>query len=418
MVDELSHEEARRRLPENSLGFGDTSELAPLEGIIGQDRGVRALRFGLEMKGHGFNVYLAGQPGTGRRRAIVSFLKDMAETMPVPPDWCYVNNFEEPRRPKALKLPAGKGAEFQKNMRWFVSEVKEALTKAFESEEYAGMLKSTLEEIEEETHEVNKRMIRVAREAGFLLQRSPVGLGVIPIVDGRQISEEELAQLPPDIRGTIQRNREVLQDELRRALRQLGKLEKKADAAVEEVNRRVAAFAMEHIFQMMGELYRDISEVKAFLEEVREDVLDNLPVLLGDDEAQELMETLMNGYRVNLVVDNSALEGAPVVTEPHPTHRHIFGYMEREVRFGTMTTDFTLIRGGSAHRANGGFLIIPVEDLFNDPHLWNSLKRAIRNERLEIGDIPEPMEFMTTRILMPEPIPFDAKVILVGSPQL
>jgi len=427
MVMELSYERVRRRAPANIVHCRSTSELEPLGEIIGQDRAVRALQFGLKIKERGFNIYVSGQLGTGRKTAITDFLEKIAKTRPVPPDWCYVNNFDDPLRPNALRLPAGKGVEFHRDMERFVSDMPKALKRAFESEDYAKRREETLKAIEEERNELTKNVNSMARQAGFLLQRSPIGLLIIPVVEGKPISEEEFAQLPPKVRNEIQRRREILQDQMRSTLRKFRELERKADAAVEEMDRGVATFAMEHLFNMLLEKYGNVDEVKEFLGDVNKDILDNLAVILGKDQAEKpqfpfpipgLEEDPTNRYRVNLIVDNSKLEGAPVVMELSPSHQRLFGMTEKEAKFGALTTDYTMIRGGSAHRANGGFLVIPVEDLLTDPFSWDSLKRTIMNERLEIEEIPARLGFMTTKTLRPEPIPFDGRVILIGNPQL
>jgi len=427
VVVELSYEQARRRCPDNILSCESTAELKPLEKIIGQDRAVRALQFGLKIKERGFNIYVAGQPGTGRKTAIVNFLEEIAKTRPVPPDCCYVNNFDDPLRPKCLRLQAGKGAEFQEDMKKFVSEMPKALKRAFESEEYAKRQEETLKTIEEEREELTEQMNLMARRAGFLIQRSPIGLLIVPVVKGKPISDQEFARLSPQVQSEIKRRREALQNRMRNALRQFRELERKADAAVQELNRDIAAFAMEHLFSILLEKYGNIDEVKAFLKDVKKDILGNIQVILGKGRTQQpqlpfpvpgLEEDPTKRYKVNLVVDNSKLKGAPVVMELNPNHQRLFGMMEKEARFGALITDYTMIRGGSAHRANGGFLIIPVEDLLTKPLAWESLKRAIMNETLEIEEITERLGFLTTKILRPEPLPFHMKVILIGNPQL
>ncbi len=410
----LSHEEVRRSIYADELGFESTDELAPLDKIIGQERGLNALHFGLELKARGYNVFVAGPSGTGKQTAIINFLKEMAKTMPVPPDWCYVNNFEEQRSPKAIELPAGKGLEFKENMDWFIQQVIVTLKKAFTSDNYVEMRKAALEKIEDERLKIQEAMKRTALEEGFSLQSSPVGLKLLPMVSGKPMNEEEFQRLPEGEKNIIQHRRKALDQKVRDFLKQFAELQKKADAAVEELNRGVSNSSMEHLFQMMNGLYEDIPQVIEFLEDIRDDILGSLPMILNEDEESDHIKDAMNRYKVNLLVDNSRLKGAPVVTASHPTHRHIFGYIEKEAKLGTLITDFTLIRGGSTHRANGGFLILTVEDLFADPYMWGCLKRAIRDEKLEIEDIPEPRESMITRTLLPEPIPFHAKVVLIG----
>jgi len=229
------------------------------------------------------------------------------------------------------------------------------------------------------------------------------------------------------VREEIQRRREDLQDKTRSTFMQFRKLERKADAAVEELNKEVADFAMEPLFQALLEEYGDIEEVKEFLDAVKNDILKNLDLILrrGKEEQPQLpipvpgiREDPTSRYKVNLVVDNSKLEGAPVVMELNPTYQRLFGVIEKEARFGALVTDYTMIRAGSAHRANGGFLVVPVEDLLTNPFAWDSLKRTIMNSRLEIEEVSERLGFLTTKTLRPEPIPFDAKVILIGNPQL
>jgi lon-related putative ATP-dependent protease len=427
MVVELSYEQARGVFPESLLECKSTKELTPLKEIIGQDRAVKALKFGLKIKDKGFNIYISGMPGTGRKTAIINFLDAIAKSRPVPPDWCYVDNFQDPNRPRALRLPAGKGAEFVKDMERFVSDIKRVLRVAFESEEYARRRGETLKAIENERNEVTKQVNKIAGDAGFLLQRSPIGLLLIPIVNGRPINDQEFAQLPTQLRQKIQERRESLQVELRSSLRQFRDLERKADEVISELNKNVATFSIEPIFSTLKEKFGDCEDVIKFLGDVEENILENLPAIRQEEGEEEpqlpfqipgMRTDPTDRYRVNLIVDNSKQEGAPVVMELNPSYSRLFGAMEKEARFGALVTDYTMIRAGSAHRANGGFLIVPVEGLFVNPIVWDSLKRTISNEKLEIEELTERLGYMITKSLRPEPIPFDAKVIIVGNPQV
>jgi predicted ATP-dependent protease len=415
MENEITQQSAKRTLPAENMKFENTSEIPPLKEIIGQDRGIKALRYGLEMTGYGYNVFIAGHSGTGRSTAIVKFLEDTAKTVPTPSDWCYVNNYMEPRRPKALALPAGKGAEFQKNMVWLVARVKETLEEAFMSDEYSNMLSEVKESVEDEQSEILGEMEEKALRKDFQLQRTPVGFQLLPILTGKPVPESEFVRLPSDMQLSILKAKEALQNEFRSKIRQLGEIEKKSHSAVGDLNKRVAESSMGYLLEMMMELYDETDQVKVFLSEVKEDLLENLQLFIGGDEGPGAREDPFRRYNVNLLVDNSAVSGAPVVTVPHPTHQHIFGYIEKEINFGAVKADFTLIRRGAAHSANGGYLIMHVEDLLADPYAWPTLKRMIKNERLEIEEVPEPMEYLKTRIIMPEPIPFNGKIILIGS---
>jgi lon-related putative ATP-dependent protease len=413
-VEKLSFEQTRRTQSLEIIEFDSTTEVKPLSHIIGQDRGMSALRFGIDLKGRGYNIYVAGPSGTGKKTAIINYLNDIAKSQPTPSDWCYVYNFEDPRRPKALELPAGKGIELRENMKWFVQQARETLEKAFSSEEYSKMRSQQLRRVENEIGEITEQMKKISLGEGFKLEMTPVGMRIIPIIDGAEISNEDFLKLSLDAQEFIHLKRDATQGKLNSMLVQFAEIGKNADEAMEELDKSVASSSLEHIFQMMIDLYEGINNVQGYLEAVKGDILDNMPALLSKEEKADLTDALMRRYVVNLLVDNSELKGAPVVTEPHPTHRHIFGYLEKEAKQGVLSTDFTLVRAGSAHMANGGFLLITVDDLFGDPYVWGAMKRTIRDEKLEIEDIPEPMEHLSTKILTPEPIPFSSKVILVG----
>jgi len=428
MVKELSYKEVRGTLEGVEFDCASTEDLIPLTEIIGQDRAVRALEFGLKIENKGFNIYISGMPGTGRRTHMVSYLEEVAKSRPVPNDWCYVNNFNDPNSPNALMLPAGRGAEFRKDMEAFVSEMKKVLSVAFESDEYTRRRGDTLKAIEAEREAVTTKVNTIAGDAGFLLQRTPIGLMLIPIVNGRPVNEQEFTQLPADLQKQIEQRRNNLQGELRGSLKEFRDIERKINSAIRELNRSVATFALEPISSVLKEKFSTCDEVVGYLDEVEENILDNLQTILGGgkQEQQPQLPFQVPGtrkdptemYRVNLVVDNSGLEGAPVVMELNPTFPRLFGAIEKEARFGALVTNYTMIRGGSIHRANGGFLVVPVEGLFSNPVIYETLKRAISNEKLEIEEQTARIGFMLTGTLNPEPIPFNAKVIILGDPQV
>jgi lon-related putative ATP-dependent protease len=428
MVVELSYEKARKKCTTEIANCNSTAELEPLTQIIGQDRAVKALQFGLKMRDGGFNIYVSGMSGTGRKTAIVGFLQEKAKEMPVPPDWCYVNNFKDQTQPNALKLPAGKGKVFQGDMDKFTDDVKRELQKAFESEDYAQKRASTVKKFDDEKTELWQEINQKANEAGFFLQRSPIGIAITPVINGQPIADEQFIALPPKIREQIRVRREKLQDDFRSAFRQFRDLDRNSEEAIDKFNKDVASFAMDHLLEALLEKYGDISEVKEFLEEVKNDILDNLETILtaGQPKQQPTLPFMMTGiaedptssYKVNLIVDNSELKGAPVVTEMSPTQPHLFGIVQKEARFGALITDYTMIRGGSIHKANGGFIVIPVEDLLMDAVAWDSLKKTITSKQIKVEDIAQRLGYIATKTLTPEPIPFDVKVIIVGSPDL
>lgn len=425
MSQELTHQDARERCPDLAFECKSSADLKPLEEIIGQDRALRALQFGLNIGEKGFNVFVSGFPGTGRKSAIEDFVKELAKRIPVPPDRCYVNNFTDPTKPKVLTLPPGKGEEFKKNMERFVTEAIAALRKAFESEEYAQKISAKLKALEEARKDHVAKLNKMTLEAGFQLQQSQIGLLLIPIVDGQPVSEEEFQSLPLQIAERIQKRREALEPKVRIAFRKLRELEIEAREEAKKLSEEVAAFAVEPLLDPLREEYADSDDAVKFLAEVQKDILENLPkILQKPSEGQApgpfglpmpIEDPTMN-YKVNVIVDNSKLEGAPVEIELIPSYYKLFGAIEKEARFGALVTNYTMIKGGAVHKANGGFLVLPVEKLFADPFMWESLKHTISNEKLEIEEPGAAFAYIVTKSLRPEPIPFKAKIILLGTP--
>jgi len=398
----------------------------PIREIIGQERAVRALKFGLGIKDHGFNIYVAGYPGTGRKTAVKNFVEELAKGKPVPPDWCYVNNFSNQYEPKAVQLPAGKGREFRDRVKSLIENIRTALPKAFESEDYASRREATIRILEKQRKELIDKLNAKAQQEGFVIQSTPIGLLLIPVINGKPLSQEELLSLPQETKAKIQEKREKLESELRSTMRQFLDMERKIGEALKKLNREVALYAIGHLVEGLIEKYADNSEITGYLNDVRNDILDNLSQFIKRGEPQQRMpfpvpwmkEARFRKYEVNMVVDNSDCKGAPVIMETNPNYQNLVGRTEKEAQFGALVTDFTMIRGGSLHKANNGFLIIPVEELLRNPFSYESLKRALRDEKIVIEEPQERYGFISTKSLKPEPIPLAVKVILIGNPYL
>ena len=424
MRTKLSSEDLRSECDPTLMRCESTADLSPLQGIIGQERAVRALKFGLDIKERGFNIYVAGYAGTGRATAVKDFLEELAKTKPIPQDWCYVNNFKNPYEPKAIGLPPGKAVIFQKDMANLLSEVRRELPKAFESEDYAAKREATVRATEEERERLFTQLSKRAQEEGFVLQSSPIGLLSIPVVKGRPLSEQEFLSLSSEDREEIQKRREELNSDLRNTMRQQRGLDRKISDGLRQLNRDVALYAVGYLVNDLKEKYKLFPEVVDYLEQVQNDILENVSQFIGEPKAPTQMqlpfaeEVPFRKYEVNLVVDNSDLRGAPVVLELNPTYQNLFGRIEKEARFGVLTTDFTMIRGGSLHRANGGYLVLPAEELLRNIFSWDSLKRALENEQIMTEEAGERLGFITTKGLKPSPIPLGVKVVLIGNPLL
>ena len=425
MLNELPIEKLRKECDPKVLRCETTKDISPLEEIVGQARAVRALRFGLDIKERGFNIYVAGYPGTGRMTAVKDFLEETAKKKPIPPDWCYVYNFRNPYEPRAIQFGPGKGKVFQKDMANFISEARRALPKAFESEDYSNKRAATIKTVEEDRQKLFDELNKRAQEQGFMLQATRVGLLVIPVVKGKPLNDQEFMALSPKMKDEIEKRREKLEDELRSAIRQLRAMEEKINEELKKLNRDVALYAIGHFVTDLKEKYKESPDVATFIEDVQNDLLENLAQFVKEPEAPPaessfpwMKELPFKRYEVNVIVDNSDLKGAPVVVELSPTYQNLFGRIEKEAQFGVLTTDFTMIRSGSLHKANGGYLVLRVEVLLQNELSWDSLKTALTSGQVTVEDPGERLGFITIKGLKPTPIPLNIKVILIGNPML
>jgi lon-related putative ATP-dependent protease len=425
LVNKLSVEKLRKVCADDFMHCESTKDLTPLSEIIGQDRAVRALKFGLGIKDHGFNMYVAGYPGTGRKTAVKSFVEAEAKVQPVPADWCYVNNFSNQYEPKAIQLPPGKGKEFREDMKNFIENIKNALPKAFESEDYVAKREATLRGIENKRKQLIDQLTAKAQSEGFVIQTTPVGLLLIPVLDGKPLSEEEMLALPQDTKVKLSAKREKLEKEFSYTMRQLIDMERQIHDTLKKLNKEVALYAIGNQVQSILEKYQAVSEATGYLKAVENDILDNLQQFAqrGGEAQQQLpfpmpwmREDPYKKYEVNIVIDNSETKGAPVIMETNPTYHNLLGRTEKEAQFGALTTDFSMIRGGSIHKANGGYLIIPVEDLLRNPFSYDGLKRDLKDGHIIIEEPEERYGFLSVKALKPQPIPLTAKIILIGDP--
>ena len=428
MVNSLPVEKIRRVCPPDFMPCESTKELVPLSEIIGQERAVRALKFGLGIKNHGFNMYVAGYPGTGRKTAVKNFVEAQAKTQPVPPDWCYVYNFGNQYEPKVMQLPSGKGKEFRQDMKNFIENVKNALPKAFESEDYAARREATIRGLESKRKQLIEDLNEKAQAEGFVIQTTPIGLLLIPVLDGKPLSEEEMLSLPQKTKDKFSEKREKLEAGFRNTMRQLIDMERQIHESLKKLNKEVALYAIGSQMESLSDKYKVTPEVTVYLKDVENDILDNLEqfVKRGSGEAQEpfsfqmpwLREDPYKKYEVNVVIDNSETKGAPVVVETNPTYPNLLGKTEKEAQFGALTTDFSMIRGGAIHKANGGYLIVPVEDLLRNPFSYDGLKRDLKDGKIVIEEPEERYGFLSVKTLKPQPIPLSAKVIIIGDPYI
>jgi lon-related putative ATP-dependent protease len=425
MVKELTADQAYKSCGPESVGCDSSEELSALETIVGQDRAIRAMQFGLGINQKGFNIYVSGMPGTGRTTAVRRYLEEVAAKKPVPKDWCYVNNFQDPYHPHALSLPPGKALELQKGMENLTKLVFQEVRKVFDSEEYAKHKEETLTKFEQQKQQLLEQVNQLANTEGFILQPTPMGVMTVPTRNSKPLSEEDFLKMSQRDKESLLQKQQKVQNALEASIRQTRGLDKEAREALDTLDKDIAAYALRSWYTDMKEKFQEMPEVLKYLDDVQADLLDQVELFKTDEK--EETPTLpfasppkglpVKKYAINILVDNSKLEGAPVIVETNPTHDNLFGRIEQEARFGALVTDFTLVRGGALHRANGGYIVLPVEDVLRSPFAWEDLSHALANGMIEVEDATEKFGF-STKSLKPEPIPFDIKVILIGRPDI
>jgi predicted ATP-dependent protease len=419
---ELKPHELRRRLDPASLPFRTTAEVEPLAGTVGQPRALGALELGLEIPTRGYNVFVAGAPGSGRSRTVLDELRAVSRTRPAPADWVYVNNFHDPDRPRAIRLPAGRGSTLAHDMDEFVAAALREIPRALESDEYDRRQRELVSELTRRRHELTEELKEFAAARSYQLDTTPVGVVTGPVVDGESLTAERFAQLPEPTRNALAEGGKEIEERTATYLRAVHQLEKAAAARVQDLQREVARFAVGALLHDLNERYADEPAVLEHLAQVEEDLLAHVDEFRDGDESAQPALPLPFGrpsrefarYRVNVLVDNSATEGAPVVVEPNPTYYNLLGRVEYRGTFGAMVTDFREIKAGALHRANGGFFVLELLDVASHPFAWQALKRALRAGEVRIENLGEEFSAVPSASLRPEPIALDVKVVLIG----
>lgn len=429
----LAAKDLRRTFDPAGLGIDTTENLIPKEAIIGQERASSALRFGLGIREDGFNVYVAGPAGSGKMTAIQAFLGELAKKADVPADWCYIYNFEDPYKPSALKLPAGQGRELQKDMKELVLFMSSGISKAFESDEYERKRDEIMKAVEAKRDKRMKELNDEVVASGFSLEMTPYGVVLIPLNDeGKPLSDSDLNKMSEEQRQDLDNKRKQLQEKLKSVLKSIRQFARDIQERVRKLDQEVALYVVGGSIDDLMEKYEGLPEVVEYLKQIRAEVLDDIEHLKdqrqgGRSQSPPALESSklavpedprLRKYQVNLLVDRSQQDGAPIVIELNPTYTNLIGRIEKEAQMGTLHTDFTLIRSGSLHQANGGYLVIPTEDVLRNLGAWDALKRSLRCQQLQIEDLSEKLGFAVTRTLRPEPIDLDVKVILIGPPIL
>ena len=400
--------------------FQTTAELEDLAEIIGQMRAMDAVRFGAGIRREGYNLFVLGPTGMGKRSMVRQVLEQRARDEHQPSDWCYINNFSQPHQPQALRLPPGKGAELRRHMAQLVEDLRTAIPALFESDEYRASTEAIQAAFNQRREQAVKEVGDEAEKQEIVLLRTPDGFAFAPTRNHEVIPPDEYEKLPEEEKQRVESVIAGLQERLEKVLRQIPQWRKERQEKVKQLNRETTLSAVGHLVNELRETYADLPEVLKYLDLVQQDVVENADDFRKQEESATFAGMTMvtrqtfHRYQVNALVTNGKSPGAPIVSEDNPTYTNLVGRVEHIAQLGALVTDFTLIKPGVLHRANGGYLLLDVRKVLVQPFAWEALKRALQSREIRIESLGQMYSLVSTVSLEPEPIPLDVKVVLFG----
>ncbi|KAB3532144.1 AAA family ATPase [Alkaliphilus pronyensis] len=404
--------------------FNTTADLEALRGIIGQDRAVEALAFGLRMQKKGYNIYIAGLSGTGRSSYANSITEKLAEEMPIPDDWVYVYNFKNPDKPKALNMEAGLAMQFKKDIESAIEKLREEIPTLFQGTDYETQKNEIFMKYQQKNQHIVNQLNEKAREHGFLFKESEQGLVTVPLLEGRPMKQEEYSNLSEDEIQKLRDKSNQLNMETLEIFNQLKGLEEEMRIHLKKLDEKVGYGVINYFIKKLVQRYGHRDKIVEYINQLEHDIVDNISKFNKDDSGENPQKLLMlqmkndesffNRYKVNLFINNSELKHAPIINETNPTFTNILGAVEYRNEMGALKTDFTQIKPGALHTANGGFLILNIREVLLQPLAWDSLKRALKTGEINIESLNKTMGYIVTSSLKPEAIPLNLKVILIG----
>ena len=420
--NELSYRDLKMVCDQNMFNFETTEELEPINDGIGQERGIRALEFGINVNVKGYNLYIEGPSGVGKTMYTKNYLDSISSKKKVPNDWCYIYNFQNPNEPIAISLSAGQGKEFKENMDGFIKEVKKDIKKTFNADDFEKEKALIKKEFEEKREAVLSELNEKSQKHGFQVKSAQNGIYMMPMVDGKAIQEEEFDKLDENIKQQYEEKSAIVQQQIMDAISVIKHIERQSDKKVSEWQSNVALLTVNAHINYIKSKYKRNKKINQFLNDVKQDVLRNVSYFLEEDnqqnntqvpQAQKKPDPCLN-YRVNLFIDNSNMEGCPVVMDSNYSYQNLFGKLEYENYYGALKTDFTMLQPGLMHKANGGYIIFQAKDLLANGICYEELKRVLRVKELSINNAMEQRSQMAMISLKPEPIPLNVKVIIIG----
>lgn len=423
---ELNYKDLKMNCDKDLFDFETTKELENINTGIGQERGIKALEFGIQVDVKGYNLYLEGPSGVGKTMYTKNYLNKISEKKKTPNDWCYIYNFNNPNNPISVSLPAGQGKEFKDNMDGFIKEIKKDIKKTFNADDFEKEKALIKQEFESKRSLLLDKLNKDALKYNFQVKSSQNGIYMMPVVEGRAIEEEEFDKLDEAVKQDYENNSTIVQEQIMTVINQIKEIERQSDKRISEWQSNIALLTVSAHINFLKSKYKRNKKINNFLNDVKKDVLKNVSYFLEEDKIgqnqqvpphQKTPDPSLN-YRVNLFVDNSNRTGCPVIMDSNYSYTNIFGALEYENYYGALKTDFTMLKPGLLHQANGGYIIFQAKDLLSNPACYESLKKALRVKEVGIESMPEQRSSMVMISLRPEPIPLDLKVILIGSSEL
>ncbi|MBC7662100.1 MAG: AAA family ATPase [Chitinophagaceae bacterium] len=409
----------------SQFDFETTKDLPSSHEIISQDRAIQAINMGLSIQRPGYNIYVAGIEGTGKTSVIRQFLQTWSANSEAPPDWIYLYNFSEPENPRCLKVLRGEGKKFKKSMEHLVKSLRSEIPVALQSEDYENAVNTYISSANDYKSKLYSDLEKLAKSKDFIIKSTRMGIETIPVLDGRSLTERDYSKLAEADRTSIEGKRSELEPEVLDFARKVRNIDKETAEQLEKLRDSIGEQIVSALIVPLLEEYGDLPDIADYLEQVREDVKENLLEFVEEDspsaEEQAFPEETkdkFNKYKVNVFIDNSKTDRAPVIIEDNPTYYNLFGKIEKNVEHGMYLTDFTMIKAGSIHRANGGYLVLNALDIFRTGSTWESLKRILRARKGFIEDMGEQYSLLPTSGLRPEPMPLELKVILIGTDEI
>ena len=420
---ELSYRSLKSTCNPNLFKFDTTESLEPIQGGIGQDRGIKALEFGLNVDINGYNLYVEGPSGVGKTMYTKHFLDSISKKKKVPQDWCYVYNFNNPNEPVAIPLSAGQGKEFKEAMDKFVKDITRDIRDTFNNEDFEKEKALIKQEYDLKRSALMEKLNQTSAQYGFQVKSANNGIYMMPVLNGKTIEEEEFEKLDDATKKEFEDKSSIVQQHVMEAISQIKSIQSEADQKINEWQSNVALLTVNAHINFIKSNFKRNKKITKFLDDIKKDILKNVNAFLAKDDSKantpqnmqrpEIQKPWLN-YRVNLFIDNSNLDGAPVIMDSNYSYPNLFGRLEYENCYGSLRTDYTMLKPGLLHNANGGYLVMQARDIVSNQLCYETLKKVLRIKELGIENSVEQHTSMVMVSLKPEPIPLNLKVILIG----